>query len=47
MDIIFAHKVESKDIEMQIIGRAARYGRTCDLNIHYVLYDNEYNATFT
>jgi hypothetical protein len=45
-DIIFAHKVLSLDVEVQIIGRAARIGRKYDLSVHYVLYDNEYVMTF-
>jgi hypothetical protein len=45
-DIIFAHKIEDKNVEIQVIGRAARYGRTTDLALHYVLYNNEYVDTF-
>jgi SNF2 family DNA or RNA helicase len=39
-DIVMFHKVES-ETEKQIIGRAARIGRTCSLNVWYLLYENE------
>lgn len=39
-DIIMFHKVES-ETEKQVLGRAQRYGRTCPLKVHYLLYDNE------
>lgn len=39
-DIIMFHKVES-ETEKQVLGRAQRFGRTCALNVHYLLYDNE------
>jgi SNF2 family DNA or RNA helicase len=39
-DIIMFHKVES-ETEKQVIGRASRIGRTCPLNVWYLLYDNE------
>lgn len=41
-DLIFAHKVLDHDIEVQIAGRAARYGRKYNLQIHYMLYENEH-----
>lgn len=44
-DLIFAHKVIDKNIEMQIAGRGARYGRKKNFNIHYVLYNNELNES--
>lgn len=40
-DVIFTHKTD-KNVETQVIGRAARIGRLSDLNVHYVLYENEY-----
>jgi hypothetical protein len=39
-DLIFMHKM-SKDMEKQVIGRAQRQGRTCQLTIHYLLHNNE------
>lgn len=45
-DLIYTHKVIDKNIETQIAGRAARYGREFNLNVHYVLYQNEYVAMF-
>jgi len=40
-DLIFMHKIIDPAIEAQVAGRAQRIGRTCNLNIHYILYDNE------
>jgi SNF2 family DNA or RNA helicase len=45
-DLIYAHKVMDANIESQIGGRAARFGRKWNLNIHYVLYQNEYQQMF-
>lgn len=42
-DIIMFHKIDS-EMEKQVIGRAQRYGRTCALNVWYLLYDNEYDS---
>lgn len=39
-DIVLFHKFDT-EIEKQVIGRAQRLGRTCPLNIHYLLYENE------
>ena len=39
-DLILYHKF-SKSMEEQVIGRAQRYGRTCPLNIHHIMYENE------
>lgn len=39
-DIVMFHKFETQ-MEHQVIGRAHRYGRTENLNVHYLLYDNE------
>lgn len=41
-DLIFTHKVIDKNVEAQLIGRAVRVGRTTNLNVHYVLYHNEF-----
>lgn len=40
-DLIFTHRIIDTGIEVQIAGRGARYGRTNNFNIHYVLYDTE------
>ncbi len=40
-DIIFTHKIQNKTIEEQAAGRGQRFGRTCSLSIHYILYENE------
>jgi hypothetical protein len=45
-DLVFTHKVMDQNVETQIAGRAARYGRVRNLNIHYVLYQNEYHNMF-
>ena len=42
-DLIFTHKIVDSNIESQIAGRAARIGRTNRLNVHYVLYHNEFD----
>jgi SNF2 family DNA or RNA helicase len=39
-DIIMMHKFVS-ETEEQIIGRAQRPGRTCSLNVHYLVHENE------
>lgn len=39
-DVILYHKMAS-DLEMQTIGRAYRPGRTCDLNVWKLHYENE------
>ena len=39
-DLIMFHRLDST-IEKQVIGRANRYGRTCPLNVWYLLYQNE------
>ncbi len=41
-DLVFTHKVIETAIESQIIGRAVRVGRITNLNVHYVLYHNEF-----
>lgn len=41
-DLIFTHKVLDINVEAQIVGRAVRVGRTTNLNVHYVLYHNEF-----
>jgi SNF2 family DNA or RNA helicase len=40
-DLIFAHKILDKAIETQVIGRGQRLGRTSQLRVHFMLYDNE------
>lgn len=42
-DLIFMHKILNKNIETQVIGRGQRLGRVSKLNVHYLLYENEYN----
>ena len=39
-DVIMFHRMESES-EKQIIGRAQRWPRNTQLNVHYLLYDNE------
>jgi SNF2 family DNA or RNA helicase len=39
-DIILFHKFDT-EIEKQVIGRAQRFGRKQQLNVHYLLYENE------
>lgn len=39
-DIVMFHRF-SDDVEKQIIGRAQRSGRTCNLNVWYLMYSNE------
>jgi SNF2 family DNA or RNA helicase len=45
-DLIFFHSLLNKNIETQLIGRGQRIGRTTQLKIHYMFYDNEYNKLF-
>lgn len=45
-DLIYTHKIVDQNVESQVAGRASRYGRTRNLRIHYVLYDNEVNFMF-
>jgi SNF2 family DNA or RNA helicase len=40
-DIIIYHKL-TKELETQVIGRAQRFGRVGQLNIHYLQHDGEY-----
>lgn len=46
-DLIYTHKIVDQNVESQVAGRASRYGRTHNLRIHYVLYDNEINFMFS
>jgi len=46
-DLIFTHKVLDLNVEAQLIGRAVRIGRTKNLNVHYVLYHNEFGHLST
>jgi hypothetical protein len=41
-DLIFAHKIIDSNIETQVIGRGQRLGRTTTLNVHFLMYANEY-----
>lgn len=41
-DLVFMHKINSHDIETQVIGRGQRLGRESPLKVHYMLYNNEY-----
>jgi hypothetical protein len=43
-DLVLFHKCNS-EIEKQVIGRAQRLGRTCALNIWYLIHENEVNST--
>ena len=43
-DIIFAHHISDVSVRSQVIGRAQRIGRKYDLNVHFVLYKNEYET---
>jgi SNF2 family DNA or RNA helicase len=40
--LIFTHKEMERSTEEQMAGRAARFGRTTNLEIHYILFENEY-----
>lgn len=40
-DVILYHKMSSKDIETQVLGRALRLGRTKPLTVHRLLYKDE------
>ena len=40
-DLIFTGKIADSHIEQQLAGRCCRIGRTNNLDIHYVLYENE------
>lgn len=40
-DLVYFHKISDKNIEAQVAGRAQRIGRTCNLRIHYLCYENE------
>ena len=39
-DLIFFHRMTS-EMEMQVIGRAQRLGRTDNLKVHYIVHQNE------
>lgn len=44
--LIFTHRIvnntnNDRSVEAQIIGRAQRYGRSCNLKVYWVLYENE------
>jgi superfamily II DNA/RNA helicase len=40
-DIVFMHVMNDRNTEVQVCGRAQRIGRTCNLRIHYLMYNNE------
>jgi hypothetical protein len=40
-DLVFAHKITDSSIESQVVGRGQRIGRTGQLRIHYLFYENE------
>lgn len=40
-DLVYFHNLMNKNIEGQIAGRAQRYGRKNNLNIHYLCYTDE------
>lgn len=42
-DIVIYHRFTS-EIEEQVIGRAQRIGRTTNLNVYYLIHDNEKNS---
>jgi ERCC4-related helicase len=39
-DVIIYHEM-AKELEIQVIGRAQRLGRSSSLNVHYLLHENE------
>ena len=39
-DVIMFHKFDT-EIEKQVVGRAQRFGRTSELNVWYLMYENE------
>ena len=43
-DLIFAHKIQDPSIESQVAGRGQRLGRKSPLRIHYMFYQNEFDA---
>jgi superfamily II DNA or RNA helicase len=43
-DLIFSHSILDKSIETQVAGRGHRLGRTSNLNIWFMQYDNEYET---
>jgi hypothetical protein len=42
-DLIFAHKMIDRGVETQVSGRAQRLGRTSNLKIHFMFYQNEFD----
>jgi hypothetical protein len=42
-DLIFAHKMIDRSVETQVSGRAQRLGRTSNLKIHFMFYQNEFD----
>ncbi len=41
-DLVFAHKMIDRNVETQVIGRGQRLGRTNQLKVHFMFYQNEY-----
>jgi hypothetical protein len=41
--LVFMHKIIDENVESQVAGRAQRIGRECNLDIHYLCYQNEKN----
>jgi SNF2 family DNA or RNA helicase len=42
-DLVFAHKLVDPNVETQVIGRGQRLGRTSQLRVHFIFYQNEYD----
>lgn len=42
-DLIFAHKIVDPNVETQVIGRGQRLGRTSQLRVHFMMYQNEFD----
>jgi SNF2 family DNA or RNA helicase len=42
-DLVFVHKIIDPNIETQVIGRGQRLGRTSQLRVHFMMYQNEFD----
>jgi SNF2 family DNA or RNA helicase len=42
--LIFAHKILDKNVQSQVAGRIQRMGRLTQANIHFMLYQNEFDS---
>ncbi len=40
-DIVFFHKILDRNVSSQVVGRGQRLGRTSNLRLHYLCYQNE------